>query len=174
MLSSPQAAYALLDTLGAPAHLKTHVMLVGEAAELLIEACEQLGLTLDFEFIRIGVVIHDIGKIVHPLEMTGPGSEHETTGEQLLLKHGVSPKIAKVCLSHARWHQMDTSLEELIIALSDKLWKGKRVEALELEVVDQIATRLALQRWDLFSELDLQFETIAASGDERLQRSMLC
>lgn len=169
---SKQKALELLISLEAPEHLITHVALVGEAAELLIEKCSELGLELDFEFIRIGVVVHDVGKIVHTHEMTGPGSEHEPEGMKILISHGLPEKIARCCMSHARWNEMNCSLEELLIALSDKLWKGKRVEALELEVIERIAALLVLDRWDLFQELDSHFELIAAEGDKRLRLSV--
>lgn len=172
MPNSRQEAFDLIDELGAPEHLKTHVILVGEAADLLIEAIGSLGIELDFEFIRAGVVIHDIGKTVHANEMTEPGSEHEPEGEKILLEKNVSSKLARVCMSHARWEKMECSFEELLIALSDKLWKGKRVESLELKVVDFAAQCLGKDRWDLFPELDYKFEEIASGGHERLQRSV--
>jgi HD superfamily phosphodiesterase len=84
MPNSRKEAFELIDELGAPEHLKTHVTLVGEAADLLIEAIGSLGIELDFEFVRTGVVIHDIGKTVHINEMTGPGSEHEPEGEKIV------------------------------------------------------------------------------------------
>ena len=117
----------MFDELGIPEYLKT---LVGEAADLLIDAIDSLGIDLDFEFARAGLVIHDIGNIIHTNEMTRPGSEHEPEGEKILLEKGISPKLARVCMSHARWEQMECSFEELLIALSDKLWKEKRVESL--------------------------------------------
>lgn len=172
MPSSRKEAFELIDRLGAPEHLKTHVTLVGEAADLLISALEVLGVELDFDFIRVGVVIHDIGKIVHSHEMTGPGSEHEPEGEKILREENVSPSLARVCISHARWNQMECSLEELLIALSDKLWKGKRVEPLELKVMDCVAQHLGKDRWDIFTDLDFKFEEIASGGHERLQKSV--
>ena len=45
---------------------------------------------------------------------------------------------------------------------TDKLWKGKREERLELRIIDQIAKRLNKDRWDIFSELDESFEEIAS------------
>jgi len=168
---SRKEALELIDKLGAPHHLKTHVTLVGEAAELLITVIKDLGINLDFDFVRVGVVIHDIGKVTHFNEMKEPGSEHEPEGERILLENNVLPELARVCMYHARWDQMECSFEELIIALSDKLWKGKRVESLELKVVDRAAQYLEKDRWDIFPDLDLKFEEIAASGYERLQRS---
>ena len=171
MLNSRSEAFELLEKLDAPAHLKTHVTLVGEAAEMLIVVLRDLGINVDFEFIRTGVAVHDIGKIVHVNEMAGPGSEHEPEGEKLLIQQGASSRLARVCMSHARCNSMECSLEELVIALSDKLWKGKRVEALELEVIDRAAKILEKDRWDIFPDLDIKFEEIALGGDERLQRS---
>ncbi len=165
-------AFNLLVKLNAPDHLITHVKLVGEAGELLIDACRSQGLNIDEEFVRVGIVIHDVGKTIHHNEMTGPGSEHEPDGQELLLKHGVSKKMARVCLSHARWASMECSIEELLIALSDKLWKGKRQEQLELKVIDSMAEKLGRDRWTIFQEMDVSFEQIAANGHDRLQRSV--
>jgi len=172
VLNSREDAFELLKKLNAPEHLLTHLALVSEAADLILEKCDELNVPIDSELVEIGVAIHDTGKIVHTHEMTGPGSDHEPEGERILLEQGVSPKLARCCMSHARWQEMECSLEELLVALSDKLWKGKRVESLELIVVDRIASLLGKDRWDVFPELDSKFEQIAAGGDERLHRSV--
>ncbi len=172
MLNTRNDALKLLDVLGAPEHLKTHAHLVGEAADLIIKKCDDMGFPIDGGFVRIGVVIHDVGKIVHTNEMTGSGSKHEPGGQKMLLQQGVDPAIARCCLSHARWASMDCSIEELLIALADKLWKGKRAEELELKIIDQFALMIGKQRWDIFAELDSHFEEVAAGGHERLQRSV--
>jgi len=172
VLTSRDDALKLLDVLGAPEHLKTHAQLVGEAADLIIKKCDDMGFPIDGNFVRIGVAIHDVGKIIHANEMTGPGSEHEPGGEEILLQQGVDPAIARCCLSHARWASMECSNEELLIALADKLWKGQRVEELELKIIDQLALLSGSERWDIFAELDGHFEEIASGGHERLQRSV--
>lgn len=172
MIKTKKEAFDLLDKINAPKHLKIHVMLVGEAADELIEFFETMSLVIDSDFIRTGVVIHDIGKTIHLNEMTDIGSQHEPDGEKLLLKYGASAMLARVCMSHARWHEMECSLEELLIALSDKLWKGKRVQELEEKVIDAIAERKQLEKWDVFTDLDSKFEEIASGGYERLQRSV--
>lgn len=173
MINSKNDAHQLLNILGAPEHLKKHILLVGEATELLIKKLNELNIQLDFEFIRIGVVIHDIGKIKHPTEMINSGSKHETAGQELLLSLGVEPKIARCCVSHSQFSTMECSIEELIIALSDKLWKGKRVKRLEMRIIDELADLMGKDRWDIFSKLDSQFEFIANGGDERLRRSVI-
>ena len=164
-------ARSLLAPLGAPPHLLLHVELVGEAADLLIALFQKHGVPVDDDFVRAGVVLHDAGKIEHPQELFGPGSEHEPGGERLLLAAGVAPALARVCLSHARWREMSVTLEELVIALADKLWKGVRAPDLEERVVAEAAARLGRARWDLFVPFDSCFEDIAEHGHERLERS---
>jgi hypothetical protein len=161
----------LLVKLGAPQRLITHVRLVGEAAELLLAQLQSLGIPHDADFVRVAVVLHDSGKILHPDELDGGGIEHEPAGEMLLLAQDVDPALARCCMSHARWAHMQCSLEELVVALADTLWKGKRDAALEKRVIEVISERLGRGFWDLFIELDNRFEPIAANGTTRLLRS---
>lgn len=165
-------ARALLVELGAPQRLIRHGELVGEAAEMLVMRLRKLGVSIDEEVVRLGVVLHDAGKIVHPHEFERPGAEHEPAGETLLLGRGVSSEIARMCLSHARWDSMPVSLDELLVALADKLWKGARKPGLEERVIDEVASALGKERWDVFVELDSLFEEVAAQGSQRLERSM--
>jgi HD domain-containing protein len=165
------AARALLVELGASRRLLRHVELVGEAAELLLAKLAALGVDLRADFVRIGVVLHDAGKVLHPAELDGAGGQHEPAGEALLIKHGVSADLARICLSHARWRDMPLSSEELVVALADKQWKGVRNVELEERVVDCVAALLCQDRWSLFVELDTLFEEIAADGANRLERS---
>ncbi|WP_226860178.1 HD domain-containing protein [Desulfoluna spongiiphila] len=171
MIASEKKALCLLKDMGASEHLLNHVRLVGEAAQMLLHQCEKLNVPIDSEFVKMAVVIHDAGKIVHPHEMSAPGSNHEPAGEKMLLKKGISPTLARCCLSHARWQDMECSLEELILAVADTLWKGKRIDSLELRVIDHIAGSLKKDRWDVFPALDSLFEAIANDGDNRLSRS---
>jgi hypothetical protein len=166
-------AYLLLQDLGASEQLIVHVKLVAEAAELLISQIERFEIAIDRDLIRLGVAFHDAGKIIHPQELTLPGNYHEPDGEQILIANGVAPKIARCCLSHARWQTMDCSIEELFVALADTLWKGKRNPQLEDLVIKRLAIRSRRDYWDLFVEWDSCFESIAADGDRRLIRSQL-
>ncbi len=164
-------AEALLRRLGAPARLLTHVRLVSEAAEEILAQLQIMGLVVDGDFVRLGVLFHDAGKIRHPDELDGPGAQHEPDGERLLLEHGVDPRIARCCVSHARWPDMECSLEELLVALADKLWKGVRYAELERRVTEGVAAKSGKAFWDVFVELDTAFEEIAAGGSGRLERS---
>ncbi|MFZ6871681.1 HD domain-containing protein [Undibacterium sp. Di27W] len=171
MLKTTTEAYQLLSRLGASERLLTHVKLVGEAAEILISKFENMDLQFDANLIRLGVAIHDAGKILHPNELDGPGSLHEPAGEKMLLDHGVQKIVARCCITHAQWQHGDLSLEELSVAAADKLWKGKREAELELKLIETIAIQKQVDQWDMFTALDDVFEAIAADGTERLQRS---
>lgn len=164
-------ALELLKSLNPPARLVRHVELVGEAADVILKSLQQHHVEVDESFVRVGVVLHDVGKTVHTKELDASGSAHESAGEELLLELGVSVEVARVCRSHAQWSEMPVSLEELLVALADKLWKGVRVPALELEVIDRVASLKGVNRWDLFAGLDTVFEEVAADGEARLARS---
>lgn len=166
-------AYELLKKLDAPPRLIRHAYLVGEAADLLIEKLDNIGIKLDANFVRLGVALHDVGKIIHLDELISKGNKHEADGESLLIANGVEPHLARCCRSHAQWQAMDCLLEELLIALADKLWKGKREVELEKEIIDRLSKLTSKDYWQLFIELDNHFETIASTGEERLVRSQM-
>ena len=83
-----------------------------------------------------------------------------------------APEVARCCLSHGRWDEMDVSFDELLVALADNLWKGKRNEPLERRVVEGAASLRGGPFWDLFVPMDSLFESIAAGGEDRLARSV--
>ena len=164
-------ALVLLREIGASPRLYRHAELVGEAADLLLAGLKRFNVEINEDYVRVGAVLHDVGKLIHPSELLGPGSQHESDGERLLLLNGATPDVARVCRSHAQWDTEAETLEELLIALSDKLWKGARVPRLEELIIDRLAQSLQKDRWDCFTELDLLFEDIAAKADNRLARS---
>lgn len=171
MLKDRSGAYELLKNLGAPDRLIRHAQLVSQAADLLLLEFQALGVTCDVRIVELGAVLHDAGKISHPQELSETGSMHQQAGEALLLAHGVQPEVARCCTSHGAWNLPEVSLEERTVALADKLWKGKREAELELSIIDEVAVRLGISRWDVFERLDTIFEEIASGGAERLQGS---
>lgn len=172
MFNTKEEAYQLLIDLGAPNRLLKHVQLVNEAAEFIFKNLAALDVEFDQHFVELGIIIHDAGKIIYQNELDSSGSEHEEAGEKLLLENEVQLQIARCCLSHARWESLACSFEELLVTLADKLWKGKRIEQLELKIIDAVAKKLNQNRWDIFLEWDHLFEEIAADGIDRLNRSL--
>lgn len=169
-----QDALALLGSLGATPWLVRHHELVGEAAAIVCDRfARELGLVFDRDVVLLGAVLHDAGKIVHPAEMSAPGHEHELAGRQLLVEHGVAPAIARFCVTHAGWDAADATVEDLLVALADKLWKGKRDEGLEQRIVTVVAERIGRPTWDVFDRVDAICDNVAAGGAERLARSVV-
>jgi hypothetical protein len=149
----PAAAAELLRALDAPPRLGAHLRVVHDVAWSLTDALGRRRPTLDFDTTAVlfGAATHDIGKVVHPAELTGPGSAHEEAGENLLLRYGVPAHLARFAGSHgASWTRPGASLDELLVSLADKVWKGDRVRALE----DRVAERIGAAPWELAALLD--------------------
>ncbi|MCB9684961.1 MAG: HD domain-containing protein [Alphaproteobacteria bacterium] len=171
--ASVEDALALLTELGAVPHLVKHHRLVAEAAAELCDGLAAAGLDrFDRAEVLVGAALHDAGKTLHPDGMHGGGSEHERAGYRLLLAHGVSERVARHAWMHAAWDDGE-ELEPILVALADKLWKGKRVADLEERAVRLLAEASGRDFWDVWSVVDAVFDGVAVSGDERLARSML-
>lgn len=151
--------------------LRRHAEMVSEAAEGLLALLARERVKIEADWVRAGAALHDVGKIEHLGELERPGALHEPAGEQLLLAHGVTPRVARCCRSHAQWSTLECALEEFVVALADKLWKGARVPQLEQRVIEAAAGRCGRGVWDLFVPLDNGFEAIADAGADRLARS---
>jgi hypothetical protein len=171
-LREPAEARQLLIELGAPPWLVRHHDLVVEAMQLLADRLTaQLGLAFDRELTLVGAGIHDVGKVLYPEEMIAPGHQHEPAGQQLLLTQGVPARVARFCVTHAAWDDDACAIEDLLVALADKLWKGKREEPLERRVMAVIGRLTHREPWEIFDSLDAICEAIAADGADRLARS---
>ncbi|WNM38376.1 HD domain-containing protein [Micromonospora halotolerans] len=166
----PGVAVELLDALDAPPRLAAHLRLVHDVARQLTAAfAEQFPLVpFDRQAVLFGAAIHDLGKIEHPEELSGPGSAHEEAGYQLLLRFGVPEERARFAVTHAAWHAPGVQLEDLLVSLADKVWKGKRVTDLEELVVDRLADITGQPRWQSFLDLDDVLAGLAADADRRL------
>lgn len=172
-IKSDRDAIMFLKNINAPSKLVLHHLLVVEAAQELVKGLQsKFKLNFSGDLVLVGAALHDCGKIVHPHEMINPGNQHEISGEQILLYYEVSPEIARFCRTHASWYENDTVLEDWLVALADKLWKGCREKALESMIISYIAQQTKFPEWEVFLEADLLFEEIAAKGSIRLQRSI--
>jgi len=169
---TPARTLQLLAELGASAWLVRHHELVLEAAVLLCDRLHrELALAFDRELVLVGAAVHDAGKILHPDETRAEGHEHEAAGERLLRDHGVPTTIARFCVTHASWDAPNATLEDLLVALADKLWRGKRIDDLEHRTAHLIARNTKREPWEIFDVLDTICDAIAADGPARLARS---
>jgi hypothetical protein len=167
----PDEAATLLQRLHAPPRLVAHLRLVHDVAVQLVDTLSQAypALLLQADAIRFGAATHDIGKIMHPAELAGPGHQHETASEMLLLHQGVATHLARFARTHAAWHQQaDIPLEDLLVALADTCWKGKRDTELEQRIVTRITEACGCDYWDVFLMIDDLVEQVAAAAEIRL------
>lgn len=169
---SADEALALLRALGAPPRLVRHHQLVLEAATALVDGLRRtFNVPFDAGLVLVGAASHDAGKIRHSVELDEPGSQHVESGFGLLLQAGVEPAVARFCRTHATWPDEEVVLEDLLVALADELWKGKRDDELERRVCRAIEVSTCTSAWEVFARADEVFAAVAEDGDLRLARS---
>lgn len=81
---------------------------------------------------------------------------------------GIEPSVARFARTHGTWMHEDVGLDDLVIALADNLWKGRRNERLETKVVEVVAQQAGQEKWLVFDRLDEIFAEIASEGANRL------
>ncbi|MFJ5832167.1 HD domain-containing protein [Streptomyces sp. NPDC093089] len=170
MAPLPPPVADLLHTLGAPPRLAAHLRAVHDVARQLVAWARDgyPGLALDHEAVLFGAATHDIGKTVHPAELSGPGSSHEEAGKRLLLARGFGPRLARFAGTHATWTGPAATVEDLFVSTADKIWKNKRVPDLEDLVVSRLAEATGRPRWEEFLAFDEFLTRLGDGADERL------
>jgi hypothetical protein len=167
----PADARQILEKLHAPARLVAHLTLVHDVAADLIRALRTRwpDLPFDQDAVLFGAATHDIGKVLHPDELEGPGNDHEKDGPSLLERLGIPPERARFARTHATWnHEAELTCEDLLVALADTSWKGQRDEELEKLLASRIASLQGIEKWEAFMALDEMLERVAGAADERL------
>lgn len=168
--SLPARAAALVTGLDAPPRLAAHLRAVHDVAVEIVDWVQLKHPEIEFdrEAVLFGAATHDIGKTVHPDELSGPGSAHEQAGYDLLRAHGVDERLARFARDHASWTGPDIGIEDLLVTLADKVWKAKRVPDLEQRVVEHLAAVAGQEPWEAFLALDDFLDGLAADADSRL------
>ena len=166
----PAAVGELLMLLDAPARLAAHLRLVHDVAWQLTDqlATRYPALSVDPDTVRYGAASHDIGKVIHVDELVGPGSRHEAAGRTLLIAHGVPQQLARFAGTHASWTAPDTTIDDHVVSLADKIWKAKRVSGLEDLITAELVRTCRVERWQAFADLDDILNHVAAGADQRL------
>ncbi len=166
----PAPVAELLLTLDAPPRLAAHLRAVHDVAHRLVTWAEQRypALSFDREAVLFGAATHDIGKVLHPAELSGPGSAHEEAGRELLLAHGVGPELSRFAGTHASWTRSGVGVEDLLVSTADKIWKNKRVPELENLLVARLSAAGDQPAWEAFMALDEALERIGDGAAQRL------
>ncbi|MFI5931225.1 HD domain-containing protein [Actinoplanes sp. NPDC051494] len=150
----PELAAELLRSLDAPARLGAHLRAVHDVAWSLTDRLGRARPDLDFDTTAtlFGAATHDIGKTIHPEELTRPGRRHEAAGRDLLISYGVPADLARFAGGHGSWDG-SADLEELLVSLADQIWKGVRVRDLEDLVAAQLGGAPSLLLDDILRDL---------------------
>ena len=166
----PQDIMNLLEKHQAPTRLIKHLMIVHNVGDKLIRFLEKEFPRFQYNktLVLFGAASHDIGKCIVKNELYNPGKLHENIGEQLLLSKGYSPEKARFARTHGDWKNPVNTIEDLLVCLSDKIWKGKRIPELEGQIRNEIIYQLKLDYWDVYFELDAFIEEICLQSSAYL------
>ncbi|MGW2686626.1 HD domain-containing protein [Streptomyces sp. NPDC001414] len=166
----PSEVCELLRLLDVPPRLAAHLRAVHDVAVDLVDwvrdRCPELA--VDRDGVLFGAATHDVGKILHPEELTGPGSAHEDAGRDLLLSHGFAPARARFAATHADWDSPAVTVEDLLVSTADKVWKDKRVAGLEDRLVAALADAGRRAPWEEYLALDDLLTRLGADAAARL------
>jgi hypothetical protein len=163
-----------LNNLDAPDRLIKQLNIVHAAAyKILTSITESFpNLVIDKRHVLFGAASHDIGKIIHTEELHESGKRHELAGMDLLRQNGFNKDESRFAHTHGDWKQEGLTIEDLLVSLADKLWKGKRIEALEEKIRKKIQEATSLDYWGINLKLDAICEDVARDADRRLQEQL--
>lgn len=167
----PSDVISLLSRVSASPRLIAHLILVHDVASRLVEEITHTfpDVPFDKDAVLYGAATHDLGKTIHVEELFQAGKAHEQRGFDLLQEMGVSAERARFAFTHGNWEALENvGLEDLLVALADNCWKGKRPEQLESRTVDLLSAISGRPAWDCYSELDDILGSLAADADDRL------
>jgi len=171
----PEEAVKICQALNASSRLVAHLTLVHDVAVILVEQIQKSfpELRFDAKSVLFGAAMHDIGKAVYKAELVQPGKRHELEGVPLLKQQGVPAHLARFAYTHANWKDNpEIQIEDLLVALADNCWKGKRPVELEEEAVRVISEAMRGQPWEVFAGLDGILQQLASDADRRLAWQM--
>jgi hypothetical protein len=121
----PEDVCELLLSLRAPARLAADLRAVHDVAWQLTGwlAAAYAAVSFDRAAVVYGAAVHDIGKVVHVDELSGPGTRHEHPGYALLIARGVPEPLARFARTHGTWTTRSGA------ACTVGVWRGRRVAA---------------------------------------------
>ena len=153
-----------------PVRLKRHLSIVHTTAFEILKRLkiEWPNLKMNHELILLGAATHDIGKTEITDELFEGGNRHELAGMTILLNHRFTNEQARFALTHANWQNENLKIEDLLVALSDKIWKGNRIDDLEKLLGQKLSSMLNCDYWDVYGKLDSILSQIALGADKKL------
>src|SRR5262245_48177370 len=167
----PEDALEICRAFHSSPRLIAHLTLVHDVAGKLVEEVRRTfpNLPFDEKSVLFGAATHDIGKAAYTEELVQPGHKHEQKGSELLRASGISENLARFAYTHANWKDLpEIQVEDLLVALADHCWKGKRFSDLEEAATQLIAKQTQREPWEVFAALDNILQRLASDADKRL------
>lgn len=171
----PEEVETLCNRTGAPPRLIAHLILVHDTAATLIDRITKAfpNLQFDKDSILFGAATHDLGKTTFRNELIEPGTLHESHGVELLKELGVPKERARFAFTHGNWMKLDQmQIEDMLVALADHCWKGKRNDELEALTVGLLSKASGHESWQCYAALDEILQDLTATADSRLAWQM--
>lgn len=142
-LPSDETALKLLERAGCSKNVIDHCKAVAELATAIADACNRKGMKVDIDLVRIGALLHDIGRSkTHNVN-------HGIVGAQIAKDANLPEAVVSIIENHVgsgitkREAQslgfpaksyVPRSMEERIVAYADKLIEGKRQVSIDVAV----------------------------------------
>jgi HD domain len=168
----PREVLSLLAAHDARPRLVAHLTLVHDVAQQLVISVSQASprLRFDADAVRFGAATHDIGKALHPEELSAPGNAHEAAGESLLVRAGIAPSRARFARTHGTPRDALDGLEveDLLVILADTVWKGGRVRSVDDALIAAMMRADGCSAWATFMVVDTIVDTLGGSASERI------
>ena len=170
IIDLPKNVVELLDQLDAPKRLNKHLQIVYSTAADILKRIhhEWPDLNINQELVLFGAATHDIGKTKIKSELFESGKRHELVGRDILKELGYSDQWSRFALTHGNWKDDQLTMEDLLVVVADKIWKGKRVEDLEERLGQLMAEDLAMDYWEIYQTLDALLSEITLGADQRI------
>jgi len=93
---------------------------------------------------------------------------HEERGAEVLKGFGFPDSLARYTRTHASWKSPEVAIDDLLVSLADKVWRGKRQEDLEQILIYRMSLALSRPEWEVFASMDTLLSDLAADADGRL------
>lgn len=170
MKELPKHIQNILTDNHAPPILQRHLTIVYNVALDITLQLTQTWSNLEIieEEVLFGAASHDIGKIFEPKELQEKGNKHESIGYEFLIEMGISENLARFTKTHGNWTDKNLRIEDLIVTLADKIWKGKRINELEERLSEIISKNTTADYWSVYTKLDTIISEIIIGADNRL------
>jgi len=172
-LPTPSQVIETLIKAGCSPQIVEHSKVVSQLAVRLAKLAKDRGINVDIDLVRIGGLLHDIGR------SRTHGVEHGYVGSTLAESYGLPPDVVRIIERHVgsgipaeeavglglpKRDLVPETLEEKIVSYADKLIQGKRRVSID-QALDKFAKDLGANHPALDRLRQLHEELVRIFGE---------